>query len=57
MMDPTDGSLTYLGERGNQVSEFTIDATSAGVNDRVLIVIDANKNYLKKDATQLEERW
>ena len=57
MMNPTDGSLTYLGERGNQVSEFTIDATSAGVNDRVLIVIDANKNYLKKDATQLEERW
>lgn len=57
MMNPADGTLTYLGEYGNGVSEFTIDGAYLRGSDRVLIAIDASKDYIAKNATRLEEKF
>lgn len=57
LMNPIDGTLSFLGEYDNKVNEFTFDGAYLRGSDRVLIAIDAQKNYLDKQATQLEERW
>lgn len=57
MMNPADGTLTYLGEYSNGVSEFTIDGAYLRGSDRVLIAIDASKDYIAKNATRLEEKF
>ena len=54
MMNPADGSLAYLGEYSNTVSEFTFDGAYLRGSDRVLIAIDANKSYIAKTATSVE---
>lgn len=55
-LNPADGQLTYLGEYDNKVAEFTYDAAYLRGCDRVLIAVDATKNYLDTNATQLLEK-
>lgn len=57
MMNPTDGTLTFMGEYDNKVTEFVVDGAYLRGSDRVLIAVDSNKNYLKKEDTKLEEKW
>ena len=54
---PKDGVLNYVGEYDNKVCEFTFDGAYLRESDRVLIAVDSDKNYLDKQATQLEEKW
>ncbi len=56
-MDPSDGSLTYVGEMDSGVTEFSYDAAYLRGSDRVLIAIDSSKDYIGKSATRLEEKW
>ena len=56
-MNPSDGSLTFMGEYENKIHEFTFDGAYLRGSDRVLIAIDSNKDYLSKQATKLEEKW
>lgn len=53
LMNPSDGSLVYLGEYGNKVTSFTYDCAYLRASDRVLIAIDARKNYIGKDDKRL----
>ena len=55
-MNPADGSLTYLGEYDSAVADFSYDAAYLRGCDRVLIAVDASKDYLDTDATQLPEK-
>lgn len=55
-LNPSDGQLTFLGEYDNAVAEFSYDAAYLRGCDRVLIVVDAAKNYLDTNATQLPEK-
>ena len=57
VMNPTDGTLNYLGEYDSKVTEFTFDGAYLRSSDRVLIAIDSSKKYLDKNATKLEEKW
>lgn len=57
MMNPADGTLTFLGEYDNKVTEFVVDGAYLRGSDRVLIAVDSNKSYLKKEDTKLEEKW
>ena len=57
MMNPTDGSLNYLGEYDNKVTEFVYDGAYMNNSDRVLIAVDTDKNYISKSQTKLEEKW
>ncbi len=56
-MNPIDGSLKYLGEYDNKVTEFVYDGAYLNNSDRVIIAVDSAKDYIKKDATALTERW
>ncbi len=55
-MNPADGKLTYLGEFDSKVTEFAYDAAYLRGSDRVLIATDTTKNYIDKNAKQLEEK-
>lgn len=55
-MNPANGTLTYVGEMDNKVHTFTYDAAYLRGSDRVLIAIDADKNYLSKNDTMIPER-
>lgn len=44
---PVDGSLEEAGEYDNKVTRFQHDSTYGAGNDRVLIVTDAAKDYVK----------
>lgn len=55
-MNPADGSLTYLGEYDNAVSDFAYDAAYLRGADRVLIAVDASKDYLSTTATTIPEK-
>lgn len=57
LMNPIDGTLSFLGEYDNKVNEFTFDGAYLRGSDRVLIAFDAQKHYIDKQATILEERW
>jgi hypothetical protein len=54
--NPSNGSLKYIGEFDNKVTEFTYDGAYMNNSDRVLIAIDTNKNYINKSDTQLSEK-
>lgn len=56
-MNPIDGTLRYLGEYDSKVTEFVYDGAYLNNSDRVLIAVDSAKDYIKKDATTLTERW
>ncbi len=55
-MNPSDGTLTYLGEFGSTTTEFTYDAAYLRGSDRVLIAIDTDKDYISTSATSLTEK-
>lgn len=57
MMNPADGTLTYLGEFDSKTTEFTFDGAYLRGSDRVLIAIDTRADYIDKNATKLEEKW
>jgi hypothetical protein len=45
-MDAATGRLTWLGEYDNRVFTFRPHKTMGGIEDGVLIAIDASKDYL-----------
>lgn len=56
-MNPQNGKLSFVGEMDNKVTDFTYDGAYLRSSDRVLIVTDADKNYLSTSQTDLEEKW
>ena len=52
-MTAATGKLKYLGEFDSKVLTFRYHPQSARIEDGVLIAIDSNKDYLKKDQTEL----
>ena len=57
VMNPTDGTLKYLGEYDNKTVELDLGGGYLRDSDRVLIAIDSEKYYLDRQATKLEEKW
>ena len=55
-MNPADGTLTYLGEMDSKVTTFSVDGAYMRGGDRVLIAVDASKNYLDKGAAVIPEK-
>ncbi len=54
LMNPADGSLSFLGEYDSRkAQDFTFDGAYLRQSDRVLIAIDADKNYLHKAQTSI----
>lgn len=51
VMDPSTGSLKYLGTTGNKIYKYNPDADS----DLVLIAFDARRDYLTPDMTSIPE--
>ena len=47
--DPADGSLQYIGAFDSKVTPFHFDGAYGAGNDRVLIAVDADKEYIGKD--------
>ena len=56
VMNPSDGTLKYVGEFDSKVTEFANDGAYLRGSDRVFIAVDAQKNYLEKTATALTPR-
>jgi len=54
VMNPTDGTLKYLGEYPSETVEFANDGAYLRGSDRVFIAVDATKNYIEKTATALK---
>ena len=54
-MNPADGSMKFLGEYDSKVASFALDAAYLRGSDRVLIAVDAAKNYFSKEQTDLKE--
>jgi hypothetical protein len=55
-MNADTGILCYLGEYDSKVQTFHPHKTGFGIEDGVLIAIDAQKNYLKKDQIRIADR-
>ena len=53
-MNAGTGELTWLGEYDNKVLVFRPHKIGSGIEDGVLIVIDASKSYLTKDQSQID---
>ena len=51
-MNAGTGELTWLGEYESKVLTFRPQKAGAGIEDGVLIAIDASKNYLSKEQRQ-----
>ena len=52
--NPKDGMLEYIGEfEGTKITGFQTDIAYNSGNDRVLIAVDSEKKYIKKDATAI----
>ncbi len=51
---PANGRLEYVGELENGVHTLRCDCAYGSGNDRVLIAIDAEKTYLQKEQTTVE---
>ncbi len=56
-MNPSTGTLTYVGEMDSQVTDFVEDAPYMLGSDRVLIAVDSSKDYIGKDDRKLKERY
>ena len=52
-MDASTGRLTWLGEYDSKVLTFRPHRVGTGVEDGVLIAIDAAKNYMMKEQTNI----
>ena len=48
-----DGKLEYLGEYANGKQEFKLDVPYANGTDRVIIVVDSSKDYIKTTQGEL----
>jgi len=48
-MNPSDGSLEYIGELKNGKQTFFHSSGYRAGNDKVLIITDATTSYLSKD--------
>lgn len=48
IMNPSDGSFKYLGEKKNGRHEINLDATDSKATDRVIIAFDAEKKYINE---------
>ena len=53
-MNAGTGELTWLGEYDNKVLIFRPHKIGAGIEDGVLIAIDASKDYLTKEQLQID---
>ena len=53
-MNAGTGELTWFGEYDNKVLVFRPHKIGSGIEDGVLIVIDASKSYLTKDQSQID---
>lgn len=53
-MNAGTGELTWLGEYDNKVLTFRPHKIGAGIEDGVLIAIDASKDYLTKEQLQID---
>ena len=53
---PVDGSLKYVGEFDSKVQRFNYEGAYGAGNDHVLIAVDANKDYIQKDWTELPKK-
>jgi len=52
--NPKDGMLEYIGEfEGNKMTDFQIDIAYNSGNDRVLIAVNSEKDYIKKGVIDL----
>ena len=54
---PVDGSLEYAGEFDSKVQHFHYDSAYGAGNDRVLIAVDADKDYIQKNWTKLPTKY
>lgn len=52
---PKEGTLSYLGEFESKVTEFSDDNGYRYGNDKVLIAVDASKDYIAPDWIQLSD--
>jgi hypothetical protein len=52
---PVNGSLNYLGEFENKITHFIDETGYRCGNDKVLIAIDATKNYIKPEWIKLPD--
>ena len=55
-MNAGTGILRYLGEYDSKVLTFRPHKTRFGIEDGVLIAIDAQKDYLQKDQVRIADR-
>lgn len=56
IFNPSDGSLNYLGKYENKTTQFAPDGGYLNANaDRVLIAIDAQKDYIPTNAANIME--
>lgn len=58
--NPKDGSLSYIGEFDNKANQFSDENGYHYGNDKVLIAIDASKDYIEPDWLSLpdaQEVW
>ncbi len=53
--EPADGTLTYIGEFENRITSFVNEKGYHYGNDRVLIAIDADKEYIGTECAALPD--
>ena len=51
--NPQNGELQFIGEFDSKVTNFALDVAYNAGNDRVLIVVDSVKNYIRKDSKSI----
>lgn len=57
---PASGKLEYVGEYDSKITKFQYDCGYMSGNDRVLIVVDASKDYINKDwifMPDMQQKW
>ena len=53
----TDGTLEYAGEFDSKVQPFHYDGAYGAGNDRVLIAVDATKDYITKEQKNIPTKY
>lgn len=57
---PANGKLEYVGEFDSKITKFQYDCGYMSGNDRVLIAVDASKDYINKEWTSMpdmQQKW
>lgn len=52
---PRDGKLSYIGEFDSGVTTFQHDSGYNSGNDHILIAVDASRNYIEKEWSELPD--